>query len=402
MSTLDDDPHALAASVVRDHAHRDALAGLVARTLDRRREARATGEGIDVTSMLDPQLTPSDASTPIGNVISILDTGPGDERTRALLAALLVLPLASVPGAEREGALRAFVASTDVWLAELDLPVYALAARLLSPELFKDLVTAAIAEALASPDAAELRAYRARACVRLTALGATRNDPAREALLEVAHKSPDPALRAYASALAGERESQRPAAPASQGARLEGKSERPSARGLRAFVRVASGWALLTWALRGLERLVGVDRRVEVELVQGGIRVKERVALLGRVVRERESTFTTAALAGAAREVRFDSLYMLVGVIALALGVTTAVFFAVDAVRSGETWLLLGAAFVLLIGAGLDLALDVLWPARGGRVAVELDLLPKRSLRVARVTREDADKFLSAVALQKR
>ena len=61
--------------------------------------------------------------------------------------------------------------------------------------------------------------------------------------------------------------------------------------------------------------------------------------------------------------------------------------------------LLVGAA-VVAVGSSVDLALNVLLPARDASVDVQLDLRGARSLRLGRVGQADADRLLNALSLR--
>jgi hypothetical protein len=52
----------------------------------------------------------------------------------------------------------------------------------------------------------------------------------------------------------------------------------------------------------------------------------------------------------------------------------------------------------VLLGAALDLGLEILLPARAGQVEVQVDVLGAHSVRVSRVPLPDADRLLAALA----
>jgi hypothetical protein len=85
-------------------------------------------------------------------------------------------------------------------------------------------------------------------------------------------------------------------------------------------------------------------------------------------------------------------------VISLSCGVLLGGHLLFDGVRGGAPFLLIAGAAAVLIGAGLDLAIEVLLPARKGQVELQVDVLGARSVRVSRVPLPDADRLLSALA----
>jgi hypothetical protein len=182
--------------------------------------------------------------------------------------------------------------------------------------------------------------------------------------------------------------------------RLSGRPGPPRRGTARTLLRLVTGIAALSWLLRFVGRLVGVRREAEVELVPGGLVLRTRIELLGRTVREREERFTMAALAGVAREVRYPMLHLVVGLLALSVGILLGGLLAFDALVTGETIILLVAAALILIGGGLDLALDLLVPARAGRVSLDLSLLPARTIRIERVPTDSVDRFVDALRIR--
>jgi hypothetical protein len=90
-------------------------------------------------------------------------------------------------------------------------------------------------------------------------------------------------------------------------------------------------------------------------------------------------------------------LPLAVGALSLAVGVLAGGIFAWDAIRFWDSGLLVMAS-VVFVGAGLDLALEILVPGRTGRVAMEVRLEKGRRLRLTGAPIEDADRFLKALA----
>jgi hypothetical protein len=75
-------------------------------------------------------------------------------------------------------------------------------------------------------------------------------------------------------------------------------------------------------------------------------------------------------------------------------------YLVFDGARGGAPLLLLLGAGVVALGSGVDLALNVLLPARDARVDVQVDLRDARSLRLGRVQQADADRLLQALSLR--
>ena len=388
-----------AAEQVMEHPHRQALSSLAFELLSRQAEGRTLFAGKEhVDSLAESHGVDREKAAVSGeNLLGILERGPARKSERALVAAFAVDGLGRVLSEaeqdERATIRDRFVRHAD-WL-EVSTPyvVYAFVDLLLG-DAEKGAVWEGIAERVladARGAAAPRHDARARNAARLSALAASESTAAREALSRVAREAEDLVVRRLASELGGE-------AGEDKAAALLSGWPAPASRGVgRAIVRLVSGWAALTWISRLVGRLVGVRREAEIALIPGGLVVRSRLWLLGRKVREREERFTMAALAGVAREVRYPMLHLIVGLLALSAGILLGGLLAFDAIVTGETVLLLLAALLVFVGGGLDLAFDVLVPARRGRVSVDLSLLPGRRLRVTRVPAESADAFLLAL-----
>jgi hypothetical protein len=201
----------------------------------------------------------------------------------------------------------------------------------------------------------------------------------------------DPAIAAIAVALGG-RKVDDARAPSIRGRYRHA----PSTAGRVA--RWIFGIAAITWAARGLLALVGGKNEIELAVAPNGLRLRGKLTLLGRTIREREEIISTAAVQTLTRDRSYPWVHTLAGILSFTLGVLAGGFFVIDGVRSGETILLLAGAVVVLLGVAFDLALDVLVPGRRGRVAIELAIHPKRRIRIDRIGADEADEFVRAVS----
>lgn len=319
------------------------------------------------------------------DVLALLERGPESERQRAVVAALMVEGLrAHLDDGER---LERFARHAD-WL-ELSTEY--------APYAFVDLVLEddagpvwrAVAEL---PKEAASPASAARRSLRAAALAASEHEVAAEMLSRLA-ADPDPLVQAVARAHGampaaddGEDDGDDPS--------LEGRLDRVPPGGFRGVLRLVSGFAALEWLVRALLFALGVRRKGKLRFVRGGLRLRKRVELLGRVVREGEETYTLAAIASVGRTSRWPALPLVVGALAFAVGVIVGGLWLFEGLRSGETVLLLAAAGVIVLGGGLDLGISILWPARKKRVAVQLAVLPKRRLQLTGVPEVRADAFV--------
>lgn len=391
-----------AAAEVSSHDARKALGALCFDVLSRQAEGRVLFSGREFVEARAREhgVERALAGTQLGNLVDILERGAGTAAERALVAAFAVDGLGWALGrsTERADLLFRFVHHAD-WL-ETASPyvVYPLVERVLDPEVARtiwstlaDLTLAEGCEPEVSPT------VRGRQAARLAVLAAASPAVAHAELLRVATDSPDRAARALAEALA------KGPAPSSAGGlaagpvRVSGRLARARSAAWIEVLRWLSGVAVAAWLVRGLLSLTGFRREAELELIDGGVKVRTTSRLFGRVVRESSDTYVFAAIAGAGRETRFSALGLVVGAVALASGVLVGGLLGFDGIRAGEPSLLALAAVVVLAGAGLDLALDVLLAARKGRVACALRVLPRRELRIEGVVAADADHFLASL-----
>jgi len=379
---------------------RDALGALAYDVLSRQAEGRTffAGQKFARSRAKDHGVARKDAETSAGNLLAILERGAVSPLERALVVAFAVVGLGDALGEEENAAERVFrfVRHAD-WL-EVSSPygVYPFVDRLLEDaaagRVWRELAQVVVDEA-AGRDGA-LPGVRARNAARLTALADSDSEAAREALRGVVRSAAlDEPTRVLASTLAGDGAEARPALEPRVSGWLGRSPRRP---GLE-ILRWVSGWALAVWLVRAIAFALGVRRQAELSLGDDGLEVSTTVSLLGRTVRERQETWRLDALDGASRQVRYPALHLLVGAVALSFGILFGGLVLFDGVRSGELTLVLLAAAVLLAGAGLDLALDVLVPGRRGRVVVDLVARSRRPLRLTHVPLEQADAFLRAL-----
>jgi hypothetical protein len=386
------DPRERVADVVRSHEHARAIASFVFDVLSRQAEGRALFAGREYVEKraAEAELPREHAETPLGNVLAILERGPETELERELLAAFAVAGFGALE-APSEGDRDGFVRHADWFEIATPLSLYPFVDPLLERELAAE-VWKRVGERCRSASDERPSQRRALDAARLTALASSTSSSARSALDAVARDALDPATGALAVALGG----RKPLAEDAREPTVRGRY-RHAPSGAGRVVRWLSGFAAITWAARGLLALVGGKNEVELALAPNGLRLRGKLTLLGRTIREREEIISTAAVQTLTRDRSYPWLHTLAGIASFTLGVLAGGFFVIDGARSGETILLLAGALVVLVGVAFDLALDVLVPARRGRVALELALHPKRRIRIDRVVAGDADAFVRAL-----
>jgi len=387
------------------HARAPALAAFADDVLFRQAEGRSlyAGEGFVRVRADAHGVLVEDAHTALGNLVEILEAGPRGPREHAVVAAFAVRGFAGrlrqTPEDDRPAAAARFVRHAD-WL-ELATPyrIYPFVQARVPADgrsLIRDALVAAVLGDAASPEADD-PGTRGRNAARLTVLADFPD--AADALDDVARRAVDPAVQSLAASLAIDA----PLLPrGDEGPRLAGLRGAPPRPPVRNALRLLFGIALIQWVGRLLGRLVGLERPVHVTLWPPVVRVHAETRVFGRRVREEAWAVPVSTVAGAVRHARWPAIHLLVGAVALALGVFGGGVWAIDAARTGETYLAFAAAGVLLVGAGLDLGLDVLVAGRRARVAFELDLGPSGQLALVDVDLAAADHFLDALEVASR
>lgn len=387
---------------VRGAEQRAKLASLAYDTLSRQAEGRAfyTAQNVVRARAQEHGVTYDGAATEAGNLLAILERGAQKPLERALVAAFAVAGFGDALSGDDEKTASArvsrFVRHADWLEVSTDYRVYPFVDALLDVQaaarVYRELAQAVVDEA-AGRDGEQAR-VRARNAARLTALASSSAEAAREALRAIVRSTAlDEPTRLLASTLAGDGAAE----AVTVAPRVAGRLGRPPRRGIVDVLGWVSGIAILLWALRGLAFVLGLRRDAELRLGARELEVRTKVSLFGRTVREREQTIRLEALESAAREVRYPAIHLLVGALALSAGVLVGGLVLFDGARSGELVLVSLAALLVLGGAGLDLALDVLVSARRGRVVLDVRARGQRPLRVAGVSIEEADAFLRAL-----
>jgi hypothetical protein len=160
-----------------------------------------------------------------------------------------------------------------------------------------------------------------------------------------------------------------------------------------------TGLLLIVELCRLVARYVLVFRRpTEVRLTAGGVEVRGRTFMVGKLLREHATVLPREGLVRVTREVRYPSLAMYAGLIALALGSYLGVGLVVDGVRAASPSMLGTGLLIALLGLGLDFVLSSLVPGLYGKSRVVF--VPRRGpvLCVTGVTAARADALLAELA----
>lgn len=388
MSSRIDDRIAFVGAL-RGHPDHDKLAALARRCFDRLGESRSLSVGRDaVAAMADELGVGQDLAIEGLRLRSVLERGPESKEEWAVVIGLALLRTSSeLAAADGAGRARKLVRTADA-LEWLGVDVYGFFAAALEPAALTAAIGAMVDQTL--EDAAQGRAGRAHALPRLEALATFTTPEAATARARLAHRIAGTPLEALFGAAGAERPGR-----VSFSART---APTPPRSGFVGALRLVSGFALLQWLVRGLAWLAGVHTHADVVMDDSGVTLEARTQIAGRTVRTRNERYARSALLAAARVTRFPAVHLLVGALALALGIVFGGAVFADGVKSGETVLLLAGAGLVLGGALLDLLLAVVVPASRNRSTLELVVAPGKRLRLVDVVADDADAAVAAVA----
>jgi hypothetical protein len=336
------------------------------------------------------RLSREEAATPFGNALDVLKRGPEDDAERALACALAAHVVALHAPKDEEEATR--LAGDLLWLAT---HTHFDATGLIDRALGEDAagLWIAVANRVRRIDQAA-GLGRGEALLGGVAL-ASSDAPA--AIKQAAALAAEVGDRKLARVLTGRASSGEPIEP------LVGEMA-PAPRGLVATALLAvSGVLLVVHAARLFGRVVlAYKKPAQVDLLNdgnaGGVRVRWRVEMLGRTLRDRDVLVPRASLVRATREVRYPRLAFYAGLLALAAGSYLGVSAFVDGARVSSPSLLASGIAIVALGLALDFALSSVAPTARGRC--RLLFVPREGgkLCVAGVDLQRADAVLGRLA----
>jgi len=139
-------------------------------------------------------------------------------------------------------------------------------------------------------------------------------------------------------------------------------------------------------------------RDARIELNASGVEVRAKTELLGRELSNVHSVFPLSGLAVVRRDVRFPSLHVYVGLVALLVGTYLGVQFLSWGALGGSIRLLSYGFLLLAVGVVVDLLLVAIVPGSRGKVRVVV--VPKRGATfcIGGLETQGADRLLAEIA----
>jgi hypothetical protein len=332
------------------------------------------------------QMSRDEAVTPFGNALEVLEHGPRNGPERALANAIAALVVAG--GAPTSADTAARVATDMLWLAaHTPFDATGLLDSALGTAALP--IWAAVADRILQADAGALSMLGlGEAIVGAVALSSSRAVGA----------------AAHASRLAAEVRGRKliyvlrgPAHARDAIAEIVGEMAPAPLGPFLTIVLAATGILLVLRAVRLLARVVlAYKMPAEVALLhEGGVRVRWRVELLGRTVRERDIMLPRTALLGAVREVRYPEIGLYAGLLALTVGSYVGVAASFDGMRATSPSLLGCGLLIIALGLALDFGLARASLGARGRCRVVFVPRSGATLCVAMVDPLRADAFVT-------
>lgn len=339
------------------------------------------------------QLTREEAETSFGNALQVLDHGPMNAAEIGLSCALAAHALAAHPPTDRSQTDRA---SLDLfWLAvHTPFDVTGLIDRALGPgagslwEAVAERIRGAGRKSLPSGD----RLDREEALVATVALAASTAKIAEYQVSLLAREVSDRTLLRILRA--SSHDVRKPLEPLR--GEMAAAPRGPWATGLLAV----TGLLFVVQAARLFGQLALAYKRPAEILVldDGGVRIKWRVELLGRTLRDRDVLVPRTALSRAAREVRFRGIALYAGLLALAVGSYVGVSAFVDGVRAASPALLAAGLLIVALGLAVDFVLSCALPGARGRCRIFFVPRSGKTLCVGGLDLTRADAVLTRLA----
>jgi hypothetical protein len=336
----------------------------------------------------EQKLDRAEAVTPFGNALDVLQRGPEDDAERALARALAAHVVARDPPKDRDDEDR--IATDLVWLAtHTPFDATTLLDRALGDAAGS--LWDSLADRIRRVDAGKLPALgRGEAFVAAAALATSYSKGARRQAEALASEVRDPKIARILGTGRG----------AERSAPVTGEMIAPPRGAVATVVLAMTGLLFVVQGARLLGRLALAYRRPAVLTLvdEGGVRVRWRVELLGRTLRDGDVFVPRAGLTRATREVRYPGLALYAGLLALALGSYVGVEAFVDGVRAASPSLLAAGLGIVVLGITLDFVLSSLGPGSRGRCRLLLVPRDGSKLCVGGVDVVGADAMLSRLA----
>ena len=379
----------------RFHPQREALAGYVFDVFLRWSEEPHAGLSRELLESRRSahQLERNIAELRAGNLFDIFAKSAWSDEEGRSLCAFAVLGMVQrwqvLPPEARERSIPQFVTLAERTTRCLSLPFFELFEILTSEEM-QSAFWYRLSEEVGQ-DVGLSPVSPATQVVRLTALARSRSPHARREL-ERLRALGDP----FISGLIRQLMVAHPEGVAHDEMSVEGRgSIRLPRKAWQRALRWLSGWATVEWLLRLLASLAGFGRQIRVEARGGGLLIDWELRLWGRSLRRGQWWSPFTDLKWVSREERFPGFFLLLSILALSLGIFFGGEMLAEGAAGGDTWVVLAAAGLIVVGVVFDLLCWMLYPLYRQHEGLEFCFDSRRGLRMQGVVRERAERFFA-------
>lgn len=299
----------------------------------------------------------TEADTPFGNALKVLESGPEGDAERALAGALLAHAVAEARDEDDER-----LAGDLLWLAtHTAFDATPLLDRALGEDA-ADLWSAIAGRVKRILEGRGAALGRGEALVGAAALASSDSERARALCRELEAKTKDVAVaRILQAGTTG----------AGHEFHLEGEAANAPRGPVLTAIYAVTGILFAIHVVRFVARVVLAYRRpAELSLSRDGLRLRSRTQVLGRTLRQQDQVILRAGLSRISREVRYPSAAFYAGLLALAVGSLIGVRALVDGVRAASPSLLILGLVIVALGIAADFVLGSLVPGARGRCRV--------------------------------
>lgn len=180
---------------------------------------------------------------------------------------------------------------------------------------------------------------------------------------------------------------------------IEGPAVPAVRRGLRGVLFYLSGAGLLHALARAAWWLIGGRTTHELRTEGKGLRIRTRRTLLHRTVHLRERRHRISDVDSVVIGQGFAGWPLWLGAIAFSVGVLLGGSWLAEGARTGETYILIAGAVVLLVGSGLDFIITLWHRARDGRSSLSVRTWDGRTICLGGLDHSQSQKFVRSLGM---
>ncbi len=170
-------------------------------------------------------------------------------------------------------------------------------------------------------------------------------------------------------------------------------------RGLRGFFFYLFGLGLLSALARGIWWVLGGRTTHQLHTVGRGLRVQTRRAMLGRTIHVSERRHRLSDVDSVEVGQGFSGWPLWLGAICFAIGILLGGSWIGEGARTGETYILMVGAVVLLAGSGADFVITLWHRQRRGHATLCIRTWDGRAICIGELAEPQTRAFVQRLGL---